>query len=212
MVEIADAVLTLSTDDGPLQAGLAQAETSIRDSLARMEAVLRDGALNTGEEQMALAQAATALVVLTISMAGIPPAATTASISLTNLSRAASDFGAAATVAATQARLAALTITAAFARVLVSARAALAALNAAAAAARAAAAPGPATSTGVVPPLAARALPPGRAAAAARPPLGPLVGTLNVTVDREHPRAIEAGVERALIELAERAELAGALD
>ena len=212
MVEIADAVLTLSTDDGPLQAGLAQAETSIRDSLARMEAVLRDGALNTGEEQMALAQAATALVVLTISMAGIPPAATTASISLTNLSRAASDFGAAATVAATQARLAALTITAAFARVLASARAALAALNAAAAAARAAAAPGPATSTGVVPPLAARALPPGRAAAAARPPLGPLVGTLNVTVDREHPRAIEAGVERALIELAERAELAGALD
>ena len=170
MVEIADAVLTLSTDDGPLQAGLAQAETSIRDSLARMEAVLRDGALNTGEEQVALAQAATALVVLTISMAGIPPAATTASISLTNLSRAASDFGAAATVAATQARLAALTITAAFARVLASARAALAALNAAAAAARAAAAPGPATSTGVVPPLAARALPPGRAAAAARPP------------------------------------------
>ncbi len=211
MVEIADAVLTLSTDDGPLQAGLAQAETSIRDSLARMEAVLRDGALNTGEEQVALAQAATALVVLTISMAGIPPAATTASISLTNLSRAASDFGAAATVAATQARLAALTITAAFARVLASARAALAALNAAAAA-RGAAAPGPATSTGVVPPLAARALPPGRAAAAARPPLGPLVGTLNVTVDREHPRAIQAGVERALIELAERAELAGALD
>ena len=152
-------------------------------------------------------------MVLTISMAGIPPAATTASISLTNLSRAASDFGAAATVAATQARLAALTITAAFARVLASARTALAALNAAAAAAaRAAAAPGPATSTGVVPPLAARALPPGRAAAAARPPLGPLVGTLNVTVDREHPRAIQAGVERALIELAERAELAGALD
>ena len=43
-------------------------------------------------------------------------------------------------------------------------------------------------------------------------PRGPLIGTLHVTVEQEHPRAIQAGVERALAELGERAELAGALD
>jgi hypothetical protein len=49
-------------------------------------------------------------------------------------------------------------------------------------------------------------------AGAAAGPRGPLIGTLHVTVEREHPRAIQAGVERALAELGERAELAGALD
>ena len=48
----------------------------------------------------------------------------------------------------------------------------------------------------------------GPAAGAAQP----LIGTLHVTVDREHPRAIQAGIEMALAELGQRAELAGALD
>ena len=48
----------------------------------------------------------------------------------------------------------------------------------------------------------------GPAAGAAQP----LIGTLHVTVDREHPRAVQAGIERALAELGQRAELAGALD
>ena len=53
---------------------------------------------------------------------------------------------------------------------------------------------------------AARAL--GPAAGATQP----LIGTLHVTVEREHPRAIQAGIEMALAELGQRAELAGALD
>ena len=40
----------------------------------------------------------------------------------------------------------------------------------------------------------------------------PLIGTLHVSVEREHPRAIQAGIEMALAELGQRAELAGALD
>ncbi len=48
----------------------------------------------------------------------------------------------------------------------------------------------------------------GLAAGAAQP----LIGTLHVTVEREHPRAIQAGIEMALAELGQRAELAGALD
>ena len=40
----------------------------------------------------------------------------------------------------------------------------------------------------------------------------PLIGTLHVTVEREHPRAVQAGIEMALAELGQRAELAGALD
>ena len=40
----------------------------------------------------------------------------------------------------------------------------------------------------------------------------PTVGALNVTVERENPRAIQIGVERAMQEIATRADLAGAID
>ena len=127
-MEIADRVLTLHTDDAPLQAGLEAAERRIREALARIDR--------------------------------------------------ASAGGAGATPVATAAR-----------RI-----------------EEALAAPGrPGAAT-------AGRLGGGPVAGLAAGATQPLIGTLHVTVEREHPRAIQAGIEMALAELGQRAELAGALD
>ena len=131
-MEIADAVLTLSTDIGPLEAGLREAERRIREALARMESALRQAAP--------------------------PPAPAPAPPPLPGLP--------------------------------------------------------PPPGAGIPPPPGFPSLGAGLTAThlPVPTPLTPLVGTLNVTVEREHPRAIQAGIEQALIELASRADLTGALD
>ncbi len=205
-MEIADAVLTLRTDDAPLRQGLDAAEARIRESLARMQQVIAATGvdLNAGGAAV-VATAITALSQLSLSITAGSIAATLTGVQLSFLTTAMQTMGGAALLAASQLISAITRITAA--------------LAAMAAAARGRSANPQGSSAGAnddpPPPVPGDPFPPPSsqsAATAGRLRPGPFVGQLNITIDREHPRAIQAGVERALAELSQRADLAGALD
>ena len=206
-MEIADAVLTLRTDDAPLRQGLDAAEARIRESLARMQQIIAATGvdLNAGGAAV-VATAITALSQLSLSITAGGSAATLTGVQLSFLTTAMQTMGGAALLAASQLISAITRITAA--------------LAAMAAAARGRSANPQDSSAGPddddpPPPVPGDPFPPPSsqsAATAGRLRPGPFVGQLNITIDREHPRAIQAGVERALAELSQRADLAGALD
>ena len=205
-MEIADAVLTLRTDDAPLRSGLDQAELRIRESLARMERAVAEVGVDMDDDgAAAVAAAINALAILGATITTTGGAAIGATARLAFLTTAAQTLGATSLIVAS-------TITGALAQIQSSlavasaATAALSARNEAAAAADD-------TSDPLGPPL-FEAMDPitGLPAAAAPAPARALIGALHVTVERESPRAIQAGIERALVELAQRADLAGATD
>ena len=185
-----------------------------------MQTIIQEGGFALGPEQAAFAQAAQAIVALTIAITVIAPAATTGAVSLTNLVTATRTLSATATLAAQQARIAATTITAAFATIVDAAQRAyntlIALVFAAAVATRDRRDPDPRRNARVTslqgdhPFLgAARRL---ASPAQPAPAAAAVVHNLNVTVDREHPRAVQAGVERALAEIGRRVAFTGALD
>ena len=206
-MEIADAVLTLRTDDAPLRAGLDEAERRIRESLQRMERAVAEVGVDMDEGgAAAVAAAVNALAILGVAITTSGAAATGAAARLAFLTTAAQTLGGASLIAAEMIRSALGQIQATMAA-LASASAALAAQEAARRQAEEDEEPTP---PGAPPPFDGLEVLPGVPvpAAAGRP----LLGALHITVERENPRAIQAGIERALVELAQRAELAGATD
>lgn len=207
-MEIADAVLTLRTDDAPLRAGLDQAEQRIRDSLSRMEHAVAQVATGLDAEgSAAIAAAVNALAVMGAAVTGTSTAATAATARLAFLTTATQTLGGTSLLAAQMVTNALVQIQ--------STMAALAAASAALAqseADRRAAEEEDAAPPPPPPPPPGEVLPGLPISARRLAPAGPTIGTLHVTVERENPRAIQAGVERALVELAHAADLAGALD
>lgn len=235
MTEIAEAVLVLRTDDTALASGLARAERLTLEALSRIEAVTARANLNIDRaavEAIATAVAATdslSFSVGTLTRTGLSAATSVGALSVSVGTLTPTGHGAATSVGALIAALNSLAATG----VAAAARIATAASTAASAAASLVA-----QSTA----LRASALAPTEADAGeaasnrdAAPPTqvpflrratrtfaatnqaralstAPLVGALNVTVERENPRAIQLGVERALQELATSAALAGSID
>ncbi len=215
-MEIADAVLTLRTDDEPLRSGLAAAERRIRDALRRIEAVVRATTTSfDGAGAATVLAAISSLAGLTSAVSAASTAAVVTAIAVPRFTAAVASAGTASLTAAARIQSAIVIIATAVAALMAQARAAAAAASASAAAAAAATA----SRRSLIPPHAglvtaslSRPTAAPRAATfdSGRP--APLIGALNVTVERENPRAIQAGVELALIELAARADLAGSLD
>lgn len=213
MVEIADAVLTLSTDDGPLQAGLDAAEQRIRAALDRMQRAFQQGAFSFGAETETLPQALGALAALNTAIAITAPSAFAATATLTGLRLAVDSFGDGAVTAAIRIAGALALLNAAVAGFAAFATAAASTLQAVASAATSTHAPYSGGGTGGLPILNyVPTIPTPAAQPNALIRQGPIVQTLNITVDREHPRAVQAGIEQALTELARRAALSGAID
>ena len=210
--EIADAVLTLRTDDAPLRAGLDRAERRIRDALRRMESAVNQTAAN-GDGGASVSTAVAALTGLSFALALTTTTSVIAAAAMPALAGAVGTLGVTSLSAAVQIRLAVSIIRRAADALMAQARAAALAAALATAKATAEATP-PSFPIPPQPPLAAASGLPIAARSPALParPNGPLVGALYVTVERENPRAIQAGVTLALTELAQRADLAGALD
>ncbi len=212
--EIADAVLTLRTDDAPLRAGLDRAERRIRDALRRMESAVNQTAANVdGDGGASVSTAVAALTGLSFALALTTTTSVIAAAAMPALAGAVGTLGVTSLSAAVQIRLAVSIIRRAADALMAQARAAALAAALATAKATAEATP-PSFPIPPQPPLAAASGLPIAARSPALParPNGPLVGALYVTVERENPRAIQAGVTLALTELAQRADLAGALD
>ncbi len=211
MTEIAEAVLILRTDDTALASGLAKAERLTLEALSRIEAVTARANLNIDRaaiEAIATAVAATdslSFSVGTLTRTGLIAAPSVAALIAALNSLAATGVAAAARITS------AASIAANAASNLVGQAAALRA-SALADAAQAAASNRDAAPPAQVPFL-RRATRTFAATTQARAlSSAPLVGALNVTVERENPRAIQLGVERALQELATSAALAGSID
>jgi hypothetical protein len=217
-MEIADAVLTLSTDDRPLRDGLNEAESRVRAAMERMQDAFRTVASFAGADGSASEEAAEATAILfglTQVLVGIAPAGLAAGNGLAVLSASADDLGLTTLTAAGRISTATTLISEAAERLLALVQAASAAPGGASDnEAFDALASDESTAVGADPatgrPFTAR-----RAPAASRRQgrsNTPIVGALNITVERENPRAIQLGVERAMQELATRADLAGAID
>ena len=231
MTEIAEAVLILRTDDTALASGLAKAERLTLEALSRIEAVTARANLNIDRaaiEAIATAVAATdslSFSVGTLTRGGLIAATSVGALSVSVGTLTPTGLGAATSVGALIAALNSLAATgvAAAARIATAATtaaSAAASLVAQAAALRAAAqahANESAEASDDAPPTqvpflrrATRTFAATNQARALN--TAPLVGALNVTVERENPRAIQLGVERALQELATSAALAGSID
>ncbi len=215
MNEIAEAVLILRTDDTALASGLAKAERLTLEALGRIEAVTARANLNIDRAAIeAIATAVAATDSLSFSVGTLTRGGLIAATSVGALIAALNSL--AATGVAAAARIATAASTAASAAAsLVSQAAALRASALAPTDADAAQA-APSNRDAAPPtrvPFLRRATRTFAATNQARAlNTAPLVGALNVTVERENPRAIQLGVERALQELATSAALAGSID
>ncbi len=216
-MEIADAVLTLSTDDKPLRDGLNEAESRVRAAMERMQDAFRTVASVAGADGSASAEEAEAtalLVGLTQVLIGLAPGGVAAGNGLGLLSATTSEFGTATLTAAGRISTATTIIGEAARRLLTLAQTTTVLSTS--------------TNNGVpstpdsdgstaigADPATGRPFTASDAPAASRRQgrqRSAVVGVLNVTVERENPRAIQVGIERAMQELATRADLAGAID
>lgn len=216
-MEIADAVLTLSTDDKPLRDGLNEAESRVRAAMERMQDAFRTVASVAGADGSASAEAAEAtavLVGLTQVLIGLAPVGLAAGNGLGILSATTGEFGIATLTAAGRISTATSIIGEAARGLLTLAQTATV-LSASANNAVPSTPDGDGSTAIGADPATGKPFTASDAPAASRRQARPgsaVVGVLNVTVERENPRAIQVGIERAMQELATRADLAGAID
>ncbi|MCZ6707018.1 MAG: hypothetical protein O7A71_03625 [Chloroflexi bacterium] len=231
MTEIAEAVLVLRTDDTALASGLARAERLTLEALGRIEAVTARANLTI--DRAAVAAIATAVAatdslsfsVGTLTRTGLSAATSVGALSVSVGTLTPTGLGAATSVGALIAALNSLAATGVAAAARIATAASTAASAAASLVSQAAALRASAQAQANESAQASDDAPPAqvpflhratRTFAATNQAralsTAPLVGTLNVTVERENPRAIQLGVERALQELATSAALAGSID
>ncbi len=210
MTEIAEAVLILRTDDTALASGLAKAERLTLEALSRIEAVTARANLNIDRAAIeAIATAVAATDSLSFSVGTLTRGGLIAATSVGALIAALNSLAATGVAAAARIATAASTAASAAASLVSQAAALRAAAQTQANESAEASDDAPPTQV----PFLRRAT---RTFAATNQDRAlsttPLVGALNVTVERENPRAIQLGVERALQELATSAALAGSID